>query len=270
MPKRRSSRIALSRKAKAPKFTPRKSAGRFFRPRGKATDMHPVLFYDRTVARGLSFPQAETFPAGQIVKLHYNHVNSLTSTGVSGTFMPEYVYRLNSAYDPNLTGTGGQPYFFDTLFGANGTSAPYRQYRVLSTKIDIQWYNDNTSSGAAMMVGASVGLELYTTAGTVAASQLMMQRPNTRIVPGPVMSNGQGVTGMTIYVSHKKLLGVKDMKDADDQIADYNSSPAGASPLLGLFVFPIDTGSALTVEVWYRVHITYTVECRTLNTVTES
>lgn len=261
----------VKRPASAMRTTVRRgSAAPFFAKKQKKKSV-PVLWLDRTSARGLGFPQANTFPAGMVTKLHYNVVSDMTSTGTSGTFMPERFYRLNSLYDPDASLGGAQPYYYDTLFGVNGTSAPYRQWRVLKTRIDVQWYNDNTASGAAMMVGACVALDLNTTAGTVAASQLMMQRPHTRIVPLPVMSSGQGVAGFTFYVDHKQLLGVKDMKDADDQIGYSNNSPVGAEVSLGLFTFPIDTGNVSTaVQVWYRLHITYTVECRMLNTVVES
>jgi len=235
----------------------------------KSKKTKPILWLDRTAALGLSFPQANTFPAGHVTKLHYNVIGDLTSTGVGGTFMPEKFYRLNSIYDPDAAVGGAQPYYYDTLFGSNGTSAPYRQWRILKTKIDLQWYNDNTSSGAAMMVGASIALDLNATAGTVAASQLMMQRPNTRIIPLPVMTGPAGVSGMTIYVDHKQMYGVQDMKDADDQIGNYNSGPSGAELILALLLFPIDTAGA-GAQAWYRLHITYTVECRTLNTVVES
>lgn len=229
----------------------------------------PILWLDRTAALGLGFPQANTFPAGQVLKLHYNVIGDLTSTGSAGTFMPEKFYRLNSIYDPDASVGGAQPYYYDTLFGSNGTSAPYRQWRVIKTKVDLQWYNDNTSSGAAMMVGASVALDLNATAGNVAASQLMMQRPHTRIIPLPVMTGPGGINGMSFYVDHKQLLGVTNMKDADDQIGNYNSGPSGAEIILGLLTFPIDTAGN-GAQVWYRLHITYTVECRTMNTVVES
>jgi len=230
----------------------------------------PILWLDRTSAFGLSFPQANTFPVGQIVKLHYNYVSKLSSTGVSGIFMPERWFRLSNIYDPDTAVGGGQPYYYDTLFGSNGTSAPYAQWRVVRSKVDVQFYNDNTSGASACMAGVTVALNLNTTAGTVAATQLMMQRPNTKIVPCTTVNGPQGTPGFTLWVDHAKMMGVKDMKDADDQIGNYNAGPSGNELDVGLVMFPIDTTSDTTIEIWYRLHITYYVECRSVNTVTES
>jgi len=230
----------------------------------------PVLFVMQTTALGFQFPQADTFQVPFFTKLHYNVVADLNATGTAGTFMPEVQYRLNNIYDPQQAVGGTQPYYYDTLFGANGTSAPYRNWRVIKSKIDILWYNDNSSSNASMMCGASVGLDLNSTAQTVAASNLAMQRPNTKIIPVLPNASSGAVAGMTIYVDHKQLLGVTNMKDADDQIGYYNAGQAGQEITLQLFTFPIDIQSVSSVQMWYRLHITYTVECRTLNTVTES
>lgn len=228
----------------------------------------PVLWLERTTARGLMFPQANTFPIPYYTELHFNKVDSLTVS--AGTFVAEKQYRLNGPYDPEFAVGGNQPYYYDTLLGGNGTSAPYSAYRVIRTRVDVQFYNDNTSVAAALMVGATVGINLNGVATTAAGAQLLMQRPETRIVPCPPQYAGGATPGFTMYCDHAKLLGVKDMKDADDQIALYNAVPSGAEVDLILHSFPIDTGNTSTAEVWFRLHITYYVELRQRNTVTES
>lgn len=230
----------------------------------------PILWIDRTAAKGLGFPQADTFPETQVIKLHYNRMHSITSTGSAGTFIIEEFYRLNNIFDPVNALGGAQPYYYDTMFGANGTSAPYYNWRVLKTRVDVQFYNDNTANTASLMAGCCVALNLNGVAATVAGSQLMMQRANARIIPVGPLSNPSGVNGFTFYVDHKKLLGVKDMKDADDQVGSWNAGITGPEVNLSVFQFPVDTSSTSTVELWYRLHITYYVECRTLNTVSES
>lgn len=229
-----------------------------------------ILWYNRTMGKGLGFPQATTFPAVYYTTLHYNKVGSLVSTGSAANFVASYFFRLNNVYDPDQTGTGGQPYYYDTLFGGNGAAAPYREWRVIRTRVDVEFYNDNTSGAAATMCGMTCDTNVSSVAATVAGSQLLMQRPNTRIIPVAPLSSGTATSGFTTYVDHKKLLGVKDMKDADDQIGTYNTSPTGAVINAVLWQFPIDTASVTQIEVWYRIHITYTVECRGLNTVDES
>ena len=46
-----------------------------------------------------------------------------------------YEYRGNSCQDPDLTGIGAQPRYFDTFCGPQDSSAPYGNYNVLASKI---------------------------------------------------------------------------------------------------------------------------------------
>ena len=57
-----------------------------------------------------------------------------------------YLYSINSLYDPNVTGTGNQPRFFDTLCGSNGGAAPYQQYRVYASKIEVTFIPTGSDS----------------------------------------------------------------------------------------------------------------------------
>ena len=69
-----------------------------------------------------------------------------------------YLYSINSLYDPNVTGTGNQPRFFDTICGANNTSAPYQQYRVYASKIEVTFIP--TGADSVTMRGL-VGIGLF-------------------------------------------------------------------------------------------------------------
>ena len=74
-----------------------------------------------------------------------------------------YLYSINSLYDPNVTGTGNQPRFFDTLCGSNGGAAPYQQYRVYASKIEVTFIP--TGSDSVTMRGL-VGIGLFNTTAT--------------------------------------------------------------------------------------------------------
>lgn len=56
----------------------------------------------------------DPFPIRMRTRLRYAQTNSLTA-GSTGLFGTERVFRLNSLYDPDLTGVGHQPYGYDTL-----------------------------------------------------------------------------------------------------------------------------------------------------------
>ncbi len=57
----------------------------------------------------------------------------------------EYVFRLNSLYDPDLTGTGHQPYGFDQF------AALYSRYKVDRVHIDVLFTTPGGSYDMACM-----------------------------------------------------------------------------------------------------------------------
>jgi len=65
----------------------------------------------------------------QRVKLKYTMVTALTSIVTTGAF--DYVFRGNSVFDPDFSGTGGQPANYDDY------SALYNQYRVWGSSIKV-------------------------------------------------------------------------------------------------------------------------------------
>lgn len=56
------------------------------------------------------------------------------------TYTDGYVFRINSLYDPNFTGVGGQPALYDNM------SAMYRRYRVVGCKMKASFYNTTNDS----------------------------------------------------------------------------------------------------------------------------
>lgn len=57
-------------------------------------------------------------------------------------------WRGNSVYDCDLTGAGTQPRYVDTFLGASSTAAPYSQYRVIASKIELNIIPDPTLTSA--------------------------------------------------------------------------------------------------------------------------
>jgi hypothetical protein len=64
-----------------------------------------------------------------------------TGISFSGATPAAQVYRVNSLFDPNLTGIGHQPNYFDQL------TAVYGQYLVTAAKVSARIINENNSSG---------------------------------------------------------------------------------------------------------------------------
>lgn len=68
-------------------------------------------------------------PQKVLVKHKYVETFTLTATGVPSS----YVFRANSMFDPNLTGVGHQPMYFDQY------AALYNHYTVIGSKITFQF-----------------------------------------------------------------------------------------------------------------------------------
>ncbi len=82
------------------------------------------------------------FPARWDGRLRFSVLGSLSST-TSGACGTEWVFRLNSLYDPDFTYTGHQPYGFDQL------AAIYGQY--ICTAVDVEVIaTDPTVDGLAL------------------------------------------------------------------------------------------------------------------------
>jgi len=113
-----------------PKVSRKRKYGRRYRPYGKykgsagsrwtpdqASGPMPAL----SVSRGVS-----GFPTELRTTLRYSDVVTLTSTGNAVT---NYVFRMNSLFDPDFTGTGHQPYYFDQF------ATIYQRYTVIGSKL---------------------------------------------------------------------------------------------------------------------------------------
>jgi len=97
------------------------------------------------VHRGYGFPDA------LITNIQYCETVSLVPT--VGAPCPSYGFRLTSLFDPDFSGIGTQPYFFDQL------AAVYDRYKVLGAKISVTFgYESQTAAGVGpTIVGIQCG-----------------------------------------------------------------------------------------------------------------
>jgi len=99
--------------------------------------------YEGQMIPGIDGINTFAFPQKIITQLRYVDQVQLTSTsGAVGL----HVWSMNGIYDPNVTGTGHQPQYFDNY------AAIYSQYRVLGSKAIVRWVPNTmavASSGPA-------------------------------------------------------------------------------------------------------------------------
>jgi hypothetical protein len=82
-----------------------------------------VTKFKNNVKLGKGFPKKMT--------VDHKYVDNFTLTSTSGV-MAKYVFNCNGLFDPNQTGTGHQPAYYDTLTGI------YNHYTVIGAKITIK------------------------------------------------------------------------------------------------------------------------------------
>lgn len=153
----------------------------------------------------------------------FKYVDKITlNPGVSTS--ATYSFRLNSLYDPDLTGTGHQPIGFDQLVGVF-----YNHYTVLGARIKCTFVSasDSATAGAAV-----VGIELSGNATpTTAIPDLYEQgRSKMKVLTSNVAN--QKVT-VTHNCSVKKFLGQNPL----DEDANAGSDSSNPSELIYFHIF---------------------------------
>lgn len=157
------------------------------------------------------------FPTTYKCKLKY--VESVVLyTGTAGIMGTEQVFRLNSLYDPNFTGTGHQPYGYDQLNGI------YKKYMVSGVHIRVTFSAPSLANTAC---GAMIQASQDTVALTGASPDGICERPNAWCrVLNPT---GEQVTTFEQYVQLSALEGLSDQQylaEPDNYGSDVSNNPS--------------------------------------------
>lgn len=102
------------------------------------------------------------FPKQLRCALRYCETFAVTIT--SGT-IGHYNFSCNGLYDPNVTGTGHQPMYFDTLMGI------YDHYTVIGSKAKVTCLPNVSSNGLTNFFGVYINDDATRTPATLAALQ---------------------------------------------------------------------------------------------------
>lgn len=112
-------------------------------------------FAKKVRSRGTTIGRQVGFPRMLKFKHTYQETVQLTTTAVLGS----YHFSANGMYDPNISGTGHQPYYFDQM------TPLYNHYHVIGSRIKVKiipassnqaacqfvlWLNDDTSVPTSM------------------------------------------------------------------------------------------------------------------------
>lgn len=168
-------------------------------------------------------------------------------TGTAGVFGGGNTYRLNSLYDPDLTGAGHQPYGYDQI------SALYRRYLVRGVKITIIFNNpshDGIVCGAMIQGSGGVG----TLAGQTA--DIIKEQPYS--VTRVLNSTGKQFVTISQYIDLSKLEGLNRVQwiANQDQYGALVSANPSLCPTLqvGIASDAAEAGASCTIRILFTYY----------------
>lgn len=160
------------------------------------------------IYKGIGLP--DTF----ITKLRYTTIVSFSIAEFA-----RHLFRGNSIYDPDATGTGGQPMFFDQL------AALYANYTVYGSSIDVQFVNRSSSTESAFIkVGVFPIDAITTSSGDINTAS---ERNRCRFAILGSNQGDQGIINIKNYARSTNMLGVSRNEKDDNTLSSLvNDNPA--------------------------------------------
>lgn len=169
------------------------------------------------IGRGGFMPQTLAMP------FVYSETGTQIASGVAGG-PGVYTVSLNSLYDPNVTGGGSQPRYFDTFVGTNNGTAPYNRYMVFAAKITVTFYPIGLSENANGYWRAGIAPRNSDASAPTDLDELM-ERPYAKTVALSTAS-GQRPRTLTYYTKIAPWWGKKDIADVNSLHGSVAASPA--------------------------------------------
>jgi len=181
------------------------------------------------------------FPAVQRVILTFESQITLNP----GAAVAQYTYRGNSLFDPDYTGTGGQPRYFDTY------STVYGKYRVLGSRIMVDIINGSPTAACSMAVLPWTDPITFTSWARV--SELPQARVSRMV---PIAS--RITQRLTHATSTSAVCGLRNRQVMDEDWA----ATVGSNPLQiwywNVCVASVDTSTSVAASI--RVRLEYDSE----------
>jgi len=171
------------------------------------------------------------FPDQLYVSHAYEEVVNIAAAG-NLRAASQYRWRLNSMYDPNMTGTGLQPALFDNL------SALYKRYRVYAADVKVTFVN---YGGDFLRVGFYVTeTNDSSTAGlwtkdTYSLDALKSNRVSYRML-GPLQHVNNNQAGTTQLAVVKKKFDLRGLMGKEVMIDDDYAAASTTNPVQDIYL----------------------------------
>jgi len=223
--------------------------GRFIPSQRKTTSANSRRTFS-TIPRAL--PRLQTGFPKQLMITH-RYVDTFTMA-TSGSLIGKYVFRANGLYDPNVTGSGHQPMYFDQQ------TAIYNHFVVVRSKIKV-YASSGASAGVPTML-AILGNDDATTTPT----SLEGVRENANCSPMKMIVPDQGSSViLTASYDANQIFGPNAMSQ------DNLEGTAAADPTEGYFFVVCQQGIPITgTTLNYFVEIEYQALWRELKDIVSS
>jgi hypothetical protein len=158
-----------------------------------------------------------------------------------GASYGEQIFSGNGLYDPDITGTGLQPMYFDQLM------AMYSKYCVISSKLEVQAWNANASSATM----AAIGVYCNTEVGASATFNNAISQPRTK---WRALANATGGTVIPIVDSNStaNMFGKRFVVDEDDLHGTSSTNPSSQF-YWHIFAADPDGSSNVVADITFRI-----------------
>lgn len=156
------------------------------------------------------------FPPLKNYKFRYNSNFSFFEGAAGGG--TTYWFTPSSLYDPDNSGIGHQPMFFDQLCSSNG---PYTQYRAFHTDLEFQFNSISTSPSTIVVFVA-------TSANSPVSFTQAMEKPWKVMKQLAPAGSAPTIQTIRMRVPHAAAMGVTEqhIRNDDYYAGTYNSSPS--------------------------------------------
>ena len=178
----------------------------------------------------------------RFIKMRYvERLGLQSTTGALAT----YVFRATSLFDPNFTGTGHQPFMFDSM------ASFYNRYVVIGSKITATFTNDDSDNKDPCDVGIYLSKDVsppYTQ-----MDEFVEAGKGTFKV---IQSEARKPTSVSSFYSAKKFWNIKDIKDNIDKLGSTVSTTPGEN---GYFQIYAQAYNGATINLNCRVVMEFAV-----------
>lgn len=175
-----------------------------------------------------------------VMKHRYVQSFQLVNTGTP-TVPAHQQFRLNSLYDPDYSGTGHQPYYYDQL------AALYNYYTVYGCSVEIEAGTETTTSTVLLVMGPALD------SATPTDLELQKERPQSRWAM--LDAGGEAKTIQRYYRIHSIFGRTKRQVLSDDTFSATSNNNPYKQVYLNINAIATDKTAVATVNC--NITITY-------------